>query len=95
MSWIVQQVWQHAPCDIKDHFQSNLKILPHVSYSFDPVSMGSIQQVDTLPAVSNLDDWLTEHRGITSVNFQLDAQNSLFIYLYTIHLLKSPTFFEQ
>jgi len=28
-----------------------------------------------------LDDWLTVHRNITLVNFQLDAQNSLFIYL--------------
>jgi hypothetical protein len=27
-----------------------------------------------------LDDWLTVHRSITLVNFQLDAQNSLFIY---------------
>ena len=30
--------------------------------------------------VANLDDWLTECRSITSVNFQLDAQNS---YLFT------------
>jgi len=30
--------------------------------------------------VMNLDDWLTVHRSITLVNFQLDAQNSLFIY---------------
>jgi hypothetical protein len=37
-------------------------------------------------------DWLTVHRSITLVNFQLDAQNSLFIY---IHLLKSSTCFEQ
>ena len=28
----------------------------------------------------SLDDWLTMHRSITLVNFQLDAQNSLFIY---------------
>jgi hypothetical protein len=33
----------------------------------------------------NLDDWLTvQHRSITLVNFQLDAQNSyLFIYFLT------------
>jgi hypothetical protein len=38
----------------------------------------------------SLDDWLTvQHRSITLVNFQLDAQNS-----YTIHLLKSFTGFE-
>jgi hypothetical protein len=31
--------------------------------------------------VVNLDDWLTVHRSITLVDFQLDAQNSyLFIY---------------
>jgi len=29
----------------------------------------------------NLDDWLTVHRSITLVSFQLDAQNSLFIYI--------------
>ena len=28
-----------------------------------------------------VDDWLTVHRSITLVNFQLDAQNSLFIYI--------------
>jgi hypothetical protein len=28
------------------------------------------------------DDWLTVHRSITSVNFQLDAKNYLFIYIY-------------
>jgi hypothetical protein len=28
-----------------------------------------------------LDDWLTMHRNITLVNFQLDAQNSLFTYI--------------
>jgi len=28
-----------------------------------------------------LDDWLTVYRSITLVNFQLDAQNSLFIYI--------------
>jgi len=27
----------------------------------------------------DLDDWLAVHRSITLVNFQLDAQNSLFI----------------
>jgi len=27
-------------------------------------------------------NWLTVHRTITLVNFQLDAQNSLFIYIY-------------
>jgi hypothetical protein len=37
---------------------------------------------------NNLDDWLTVHRSITLVDFQLDAQNSYifihntFIYLY-------------
>jgi len=32
-------------------------------------------------SVANLDDWLTVHRSITSVDLQLDAQNSyLFIY---------------
>jgi len=36
-----------------------------------------------------------KHTALTFVNFQLDAQNSLFIYLYTIHLLKSSTCFEQ
>jgi hypothetical protein len=41
----------------------------------------------------DLDDWLTVHRSITLVNFQLDAQNS---YLFIqIHLLKSSTCFEQ
>ena len=49
----------------------------------------------------NLDDWLRVHRSIALINFQLDAQNSLFIYLYIyiyiykIHLLKSCTCFEQ
>jgi hypothetical protein len=38
-----------------------------------------------------LDDRLTVHPSITSVIFQLDAQNSLYI----IHLLKSSTCFEQ
>jgi len=28
-----------------------------------------------------LDDWLTVHRSITSVNFQIDAQNPLFFYI--------------
>jgi len=31
--------------------------------------------------IRSLDDWLTVHRSITLVNFQLDAQNSLFIYI--------------
>jgi hypothetical protein len=44
---------------------------------------------------TSLDDWLTVHHSITFVNFQLDAQNSLFIYLYIIHLLKTSTPFEQ
>jgi hypothetical protein len=35
-----------------------------------------------------LDDWLTVHRSITLVNFQLDAQNSyLFIYFTFIKIL--------
>jgi len=29
----------------------------------------------------SLGDWLTVHRSITLFNFQLDAQNSLFIYI--------------
>jgi len=40
-------------------------------------------------SIANRDDWQTVHRSITLVDFQLDAQNSLFIYLYIIHLLKS------
>ena len=39
-----------------------------------------------------LDDWLTVHRSITLVNFQLDAQNS---YLCITHLLKSSTCFKH
>ena len=39
-----------------------------------------------------LDDWLTVHRTITLVNFQLDAQNS---YLCITHLLKSSTCFKH
>jgi len=36
----------------------------------------------------SLDDWLTVHRSITLVNFQLDAQNSyLFIYNTFIKIL--------
>jgi len=31
---------------------------------------------------TNLDDWLKVHLSISSVNFQLDAQHSLFIYIY-------------
>jgi hypothetical protein len=35
----------------------------------------------------NLDDWLTVHRSITLVNFQIDAQNSyLFVYKQCIKL---------
>ena len=41
----------------------------------------------------NLDNWLTVHRSISIVNFQLDAQ--ILIYLYIIHLLKSSTCFEH
>jgi len=48
---------------------------------------------------TNLDDWLTvQHRSITLVNFQLDAQNSylfIYIYIYIIHLLKFSTCFEH
>jgi len=29
-----------------------------------------------------LNDWLTVHHSITLVSFQLDAQNSLFIYVF-------------
>jgi hypothetical protein len=36
---------------------------------------------------SYLDDWLTVHRSITLVDFQLDAQ--ILIYFYMLHLLKS------
>ena len=44
--------------------------------------------------ISRLDDWLTvQHRSITSVDLQLDAQ--ILIYLYVIHLLKSSTCFEH
>jgi len=45
-------------------------------------------------SIANLDNWLTVHRSLTLVNFQLDAQNSLFC-LYITHLLKSSTYFEQ
>jgi len=41
----------------------------------------------------HLDDWQTMDRSITLVNFQLDAQ--ILIYLYIIHLLKSSTCFEH
>ena len=38
--------------------------------------------------VAILDDWLTVHRSITLVDFQLDAQNSyLFIYNTFIKIL--------
>jgi hypothetical protein len=40
-----------------------------------------------------LDGWLTVHRSITLVDFQLDAQNSYFLYI--ILLLKSSTCFEH
>ena len=36
-------------------------------------------------SLGNLDDWLTVHRSITLVNFQLDTQNSLFIYIQYIY----------
>jgi len=32
-------------------------------------------------SIADLEDWLTVHRSITLVNFQLDAHNSLFIYI--------------
>jgi len=32
-----------------------------------------------------VDDWLTMHHSITLVNFQLDAQNSLFTYIQYIY----------
>ena len=35
--------------------------------------------------IRSLDDWLTVHRSITLVNFQLDTQNSLFIYIQYIY----------
>jgi hypothetical protein len=36
----------------------------------------------------SLDDWLTVHRSVTLINFQLDAQNSyLFIYNTFIKIL--------
>ena len=39
-------------------------------------------------ATSDIDDWLTVHRSIILVNFQLDAQNSyLFIYNTFIKIL--------
>ena len=39
-------------------------------------------------SLEGLDDWLTVHRSITLVNFQLDAQNSyLFIYNTFIKIL--------
>jgi len=44
--------------------------------------------------IADLDDWLTVHRSITLVNFQLDAQNS-YLFIYTIHLLQSSTCFEH
>ena len=34
------------------------------------------------------DDWLTVHRSITLVDFQLDAQNS-YIYIYIYNQLRS------
>jgi hypothetical protein len=38
--------------------------------------------------IMNFDDWLTMHRGITLVNFQLDTQNFyLFIYNTFIKIL--------
>jgi len=42
----------------------------------------------TVIRLSCLDDWLTVHRSITLVNFQLDAQNSyLFVYDTFIKIL--------
>ena len=41
----------------------------------------------------DLDDWLTVHRSITLVDFQLDAQNSyLFIYNTFINTLRTRSF---
>jgi len=34
---------------------------------------------------TDLDNWPIVHRSITLVNFQLDAQNSLFIYIQYIY----------
>ena len=45
------------------------------------------------PATGGLDVWLTVHRSLTLVNFQLDAQ--ILIYLCIRHLLKSSTCFEH
>ena len=42
--------------------------------------------------ISYLEYWLTVHRSITLVDFQLDAK--IIIYLHIIHLLKSSTCFE-
>jgi hypothetical protein len=46
---------------------------------------GSIQQKTCQRECANPDDWLTVHRSITLVNFQIDAQNSLFIYIKYIY----------
>jgi hypothetical protein len=44
--------------------------------------------VSTGTALLFFDDWLTVHRSITLLNFQLDAQNSyLFIYNTFIKIL--------
>jgi hypothetical protein len=40
------------------------------------------------------DGWLTVHRSITLVDFQLDAQNN-YLFIYIINLLKSSTCFEH
>jgi len=34
---------------------------------------------------ANLDDWLTVHGSVTLVNFQLDAQHFLYIYIKYIY----------
>ena len=52
----------------------------HVRYFFPPLQNEVISV--------HLDDWLTVHRSITLVNFQLYAQNSyLFIYKTFIKIL--------
>jgi len=43
--------------------------------------------------IRGLDGWLIVYRSITLVDFQLDAQ--ILICLYIIHLLKSSTCFEH
>jgi len=36
--------------------------------------------------IPKLDDWLTVHRNITLVNFQLNAQNFIYIYFFSVAL---------